>query len=123
MIEKLMRWLHEATRSKEKYSGRDGFLSYAGEWHAAIIGLGMGVYSWHTGDVGPMVALIGVSLGVAGTSKLPAITERIGRTIRIPKFPRKVVGEVRREPWYTIGSALLGYLGPSLTEVVLGVVS
>lgn len=97
MIQKIMKWIHESTRKEEEYSERDGAFSYAGEYHALIIGLGMGVYSGITGDIGAMATLIGVALGVSGVGKLP-------------QFAENVVGEVRKEPWYTVGGVLGSYI-------------
>lgn len=79
----------------EDASERDGFLSYAGEIHASIAGGGAGVAAALLGRPELLGLVIAVALGVQGVGKLQG---------------RHVGHELRREPWYGIGAALIGYL-------------
>lgn len=88
----------------EDASERDGFLSYAGEVHASLAGLGGGVAAALLGRPELLALVIAVALGVEGASRFKG---------------RHVAHELRREPWYGIGAALLGYVGAGGYTVVL----
>lgn len=77
----------------------DGLLSYAGEWHALALGAGAGLAA-SVGDRPELVVVVvAIALGVraAPTSKLK---------------------ELRREPWYATGGAVLAYVGADVVDVV-----
>jgi hypothetical protein len=88
--ELVMSFIFGATRSKERFSDRDGLLSYATEWHAAIIGLGAGL-----------------GLGVPGVAAVAAtaLGLQIGKRIST----RKAIEELQKEPWYGIGGSVIGF--------------
>lgn len=67
----------------------DGPLSTLTEWHALILGIGAGLVSFLTGNPLFMAAVVGMALGVWA-------------------LPFGKLREVRREPWYAVGGALLG---------------
>jgi len=100
MIQKIIQLAKSLSRSKEKYTDRGGFLSYAGEFHALIIGLGVGVYSALTGDIALLIFMLSIALG---TSWSGFIAKRYN-------IPKKISGEVKREPWYTIGGIIVAYI-------------
>lgn len=84
-------WLPDG--ASESDTARDGLLSYASEWHAAILGLGFGAAGGWLGQ--PEVAGVGIAVALGlGAAK------RVSQT---------VAGELRREPWYAVGGVLLGY--------------
>jgi hypothetical protein len=87
----------------EAETERDGLLSYAGEWHALIIGGGAGFGSAVTG-----------APEAAGAVALAALGLRAGKRLR----GRGVLAEIRREPWYAIGGTALGY-AVGLAPVIL----
>jgi hypothetical protein len=64
----------------ESSTPRDGVLSYAGEWHALVIGIGAGLE-------GELDIVVDLALGE-----------------RDPETPGEQ--EVSDEPWYAIGAAL-----------------
>lgn len=89
----------------ERASERDGFLSYASEWHSLTIGAGAGLIGGLTFGtpmqaVGltAMLAVVAVALGLKAAEKLRS----------------SVTAEVKKEPWYAlagvIGLFLLGRL-------------
>jgi len=81
----------------EESTERDGLLSYAGEWHALLVGAGAGLAAAVTGTW--------VLVGVVATAALGLEVSRVMGTT--PKAG-KALGEVRREPWYALGGVLLG---------------
>ena len=74
-----------------------GFLSYAGEWHALAVGLSVGFGAGVAGRPEVAAGVIGVAFG------LPALSNGIKLRGRL------AVEELRREPWYGAGAALIGY--------------
>ena len=104
--ELVMSFIFGATRSQERFSDRDGLLSYATEWHAAIIGL-----------------FTALSLGLPGLALIVVTALGLKRWKQISN--RKAVKELRKEPWYGIGAGGVGYLGnhflglPNVGEVLL----
>lgn len=110
MIDKIINWFKVYSRKEEEATERDGFLSYAGEFHALTIGIGLGIYSGFYKEPGVMAAVVGMSfgLGVAGSAqrRLRKALEKAGS----PKELSSVIGEMRREPWYSVGGALIGFV-------------
>lgn len=89
-IEKLKTFIAGADVATEDGSEYDGLLSYAGEWHSLIIGLGAGL-----------------GLGVVGVAAVAATALGLESSRKITN--RKAVKELNREPWYGIGGSLLGF--------------
>lgn len=81
----------------EDSTSRDGLLSYAGEWHALVIGLGTGLAAGATGTWMLAVVVATAALGLE-VAKVAGQTPTAG----------KALGEVRREPWYALGGLSLG---------------
>ena len=77
----------------EDESPRDGLLSYAGEWHSAVIGVATGLVSGLTGVFAFASFLVGAALTESYLAGNP-------RALR----------EVRREPWYALGGLVAGLL-------------
>jgi hypothetical protein len=82
--------------STEAGTDRDGVLSYAGEWHALIVGLAAGFVALQTGFEMLLVVVAAAALGIEAG-------KRAGSTSTV-----KALGEVRREPWYALGGLLVG---------------
>jgi len=101
---KLLAFLKKRSAGTEDATEYDGFLSYPGEWHALIIGLGTGFTAAVTGQPIVLAGLVSVALGISGVE--------IGVKFR----GRGVVNELRREPWYGVGAGILAYL-PTLVYV------
>ena len=81
----------------ERASERDGFLSYASEWHSLTIGAGAGLvggltYGTSMQPVGltAVLAVVAVALGLKAATKLRS----------------SVTAEIRKEPWYAIGGVI-----------------
>lgn len=94
----------------EASTSRDGVLSYAGEWHALVIGAGAGLAAAATGTWVLVVVVAGASLGLEVARRSPSTVE---------KGTLPWVGEVRKEPWYALGGLLAGVpigllVGPGL---------
>lgn len=70
---------------------RDGVLSYAGEWHALVVGFAVGFAAAVTGRWELAGVLAAAALGVEGG-----------------KRSGKAFGEVRSEPWYALGGLVVG---------------
>lgn len=86
-------WLPES--SDEFETQRDGFLSSLTEWHAAIVGLAVGV----------VVAMTG-SWELAGLFVFATLGSKLGT---------RHLEDVRREPWYALGS----FLVPVLVDLII----
>lgn len=105
-LDPLAEFLAGADAASESDSERDGLLSYASEWHAAILGL-----------------FTALSLGLPGLGLIVVTALGLKRWKQISN--RKAVKELQREPWYGIGAAGVGYLGnhflglPKVGEVLL----
>lgn len=80
---------------------RDGLLSYAKEWHALIIGLGIGI----TLGLAGIALTTSVALGLLGLDKARQ------------KLGRKAVINLKAEPWYGIGGSIIG----TATTKLLGI--
>lgn len=91
----------QADAPTEEESPRDGLFSYAGEYHAFIVGAGAGITAAVTGQLAILGALAAVALGIEGATRALPATSRI--------TSRVATAELRREPWYAIGGGLLGY--------------
>jgi len=79
----------------EEDSERDGFLSYAGEVHSVVAGGGAGIAAALLGRPELLGVVIAVALGVEGANQFRG---------------KGVVNELRREPWYGIGAAVISYV-------------
>lgn len=86
----------------------NGFLSYAGEFHALIIGLAAGFTAAVSGQPMILAGLFAIALGISG------------RKINVEFRGRHVVHEVKRESWYAIGGGLVAYvaMGGRLSNVL-----
>lgn len=98
MIKRILKALKERSKPTEDASEPGGFLSYAGEWHALIIGLGVGFTAGVTGTPLVLASMIAVALGVSGLDGIKSFRGR------------GVTNELRREPWYAVGSGLIAYV-------------
>ena len=90
-LDPVAEFLAGADAASESDSERDGLLSYASEWHAAIIGLACGL-----------------GLGVPGVVLITASALGLKRWEQISN--RKALRELRREPLYGICASILGHL-------------
>ena len=103
----------------EEDTERDGFLSYAGEWHALILGIGVGL----TGSM----ALVGLfTAWVLGKCHLVELLYG-GVKSKVTGCPFKQSGHMKdaaKEPGYAIGGILFGlflngvFIGYSLVGVL-----
>jgi hypothetical protein len=98
------------SRKRERQTDRDGFLSYAGEFHALTLGLAYGLFAGYQGQPAIAVGVIGVALGLKpgaylGKIAKDATLKRLGKTAE----KASLLGELRREPWYSSGGVLLAY--------------
>lgn len=107
----LLRWLKRRSAGTEDATEYDGFLSYAGEWHALIIGLSTGFSAAVLGQPVLLAGLFVVALGISGAD------------LGIKFEGRGVTHELRREPWYACGGGLVAYVGMGgrLMEIVSAV--
>lgn len=98
LYDRIMTRIAGASADKESESERDGLLSYANEWHALIVGLGLGV----TAGLANMPSLayggVALALGIQGVSKAKLSS-------------RKSIREFTSEPWYGAGGVLIGWVG------------
>jgi len=94
----LLAFLKKRSGGTESDTDYNGVFSYAGEWHAFLIGIGAGIVAVYTNQPLVGVGVIGVALGVKGIGKLAG-----------PLDGKNVVHEIKREPWYAIGGTLLGW--------------
>jgi len=72
----------------ESETERDGVLSSLREWHAAIVGLAVGVVAALTGSWELAGLFVFATLGL--------------------KLGSRHLGDVRQEPWYALGFFLVG---------------
>lgn len=86
-LDRLKRLLPDGARESD--TEYDGFFSYAGEWHSAIVGLAIGLFAPYE--------LIALAIGVA-----------LGEQV---KSGSKALSEFRSEPWYGLGLMIIGYGG------------
>jgi hypothetical protein len=98
MIQRLLRAIRERSKPTEDASEPGGFLSYAGEWHALTIGLGAGTTAAVMNQPIILASMIAIALGISGVQGKRGFKGR------------GVVNELRREPWYAVGSGLVGYV-------------
>lgn len=90
----------------ESNSERNGFLSYAGEWHALAVGVAIGAWAAYAGRP-ELVAL------VAGVAVLGRGAERLNRFVG----GRFALHELKREPWYSFGGAVIGFAAGHLAGI------
>ena len=76
---------------RESDSPYDGPFSVYREYHALTLGLGAGVIAGATGTWELAIAVSGVALGVRAV-------------------PTGALKQIRKDPWYTIGGVVLGWL-------------
>lgn len=107
MIERVLDWFERRSAPTEEDTEYNGFLSYAGEFHALTIGLSVGASSavLETPEVAATIVL--VSLGVKGKDSVKN------------RLESDVVHEIRRESWYSCGGVGIGY-GVGLLGKTLG---
>lgn len=95
----------------------DGFLSYAAEWHALTIGMGVGL------TAALLFALGFVDLAVLITTAIvfTALGMELEDYVLTKKLDldRKVVRDVSKEPWYAIGGVIIGWIGGVLISLFL----
>lgn len=112
---------------KESDTEYDGFLSYAGEWHSAALGGGVGTTAGALIAAGQPVA----GLMLLGGFTLMALREnQLAKKLGI-KIPftgnKKAMREVRREPWYGIGFSLIfcgiAVFGSDIASQIIAVIS
>ncbi|MCD2199076.1 hypothetical protein LPA44_04075 [Halobacterium sp. KA-4] len=103
-----LQWLKRRSASTEDAHEYDGVLSYAGEFHALLIGFAAGFASSALGQPMILAGLFVVALGIKGVD----LGKRFaGRGVR---------SELKREPWYGIGGGLIGWAaGAVATGVAL----
>ena len=91
LVDRLGTWLAGMDAPTEADTDYDGLLSYASEAHASIIGF-----------------VAAFSLGIPGVAIVVASALGLKRWEQIST--RKALRELRKEPWYGIGSAFRGLL-------------
>lgn len=87
-------WIELPDSPHESGTDRDGFLSYAKEWHALTIGFGAGLAAATTGRWELLAVIAALALGVGGASKVSDLVAR----------------NVKKEPWYALGGLIFGAL-------------
>lgn len=96
-----MGWRDLLGAGAEADTDRDGVLSSRPEWHAAIVGLAVGVTVGASGMWELGVAFVGVTIGV-----------RAART--------DALEDVTSEPWYALGLFLAGLPVGAWTTTIIG---
>lgn len=84
---------------EEADTERSGVLSYAGEWHALLLGGGAGLAAGATGQWQLAVVVASAAFGVGAAVQSD-------HTVEDPSLP--AIGEVQREPWYACAGLLVG---------------
>lgn len=102
--ERLATWLMGMQEPTEGSTEFNGFLSYATEAHAAILGF-----------------VLSFTFGLTGLSLVLCAALGLGWCKHVSN--RKAIREMRAEPWYGIGAGFLGWtghywLGFELAEIV-----
>ena len=83
----------------ESGTERDGFLSYAAEFHAMLFGIAAGVMVAHNPEYFDLlVGLLATAFGV----------ERVGRVI--PQIKERYLSQIRDEVHYFMGGAIVGHV-------------
>lgn len=108
MIKALLRFVRVHSRGKESETPRDGFLSYAGEFHSLAVGIAVGSYAGINDNPELVAAMIGVSLGLASGSSAARRIKKALKMVGGGGF-KNALAEVRREPWYSLGGLAVGY--------------
>jgi hypothetical protein len=103
---------------EEDDSGYDGPLSTYGEWHAASIGLGIGVAVMVATMIGPATVAVVGAIGIRLV--LYAITgKRAMLGDRVIDLPDRVCAQIRDEPHYLTGGMVVGVI--VMTVVYAGI--
>ena len=102
-----IKWLQRRSAGTEDAHEYDGVFSYAGEYHAAALGLAIGFTAATTGQPMLLAGLFAVSLGISGVD--------FGTKFK----GRYVAHELKREPWYAVAGGGGAYLaaGGTVLEV------
>lgn len=103
LLARIKHILIKRSAGSEADSDYNGVFSYAGEYHAFIVGLSVGLVSGNLGTPEVALGLMAATLGLKGSEKLSRI---IAADV--------AVAEIRREPWYSIGGVVVGYLGSAV---------
>lgn len=127
MIDKIKDWFKVYSRQSESQTERDGFLSYAGEFHAITIGIAIGAYAAISKDPLLVKAMFGLALGLGAMSGSQRRLRKALRKTGAPEKLESAIGEVRREPWYSAGGTILSFIvtatimyGPEYIQQVVG---
>lgn len=107
------KWLNKwfPDEPQEEDTEYNGFLSYAKEWHALVVGIGVGTLSaafWLTGS--PVSAVLTMAMLAAVSLGFESKARRLG--LKIPEMKSaKARRNVRREPWYALGGGTITSVG------------
>jgi hypothetical protein len=106
------------TEDDTKY---DGPFSHYGEWHAASIGLGIGVSIILATRIGPaavsIVSAVGLRLVVyAITGKRAMVGERV------IDLPDRVCAQIRDEPHYLTGGIVVGVIVMTVVSAGINII-
>ena len=93
LLDRLRGWVDQRSAAHESDGAEDGLLSYASEWHALVIGVGIGVAAAFLGRPELAGGALLLALGVKGAEKITS---------------QKVLGELSKEPWYGAFGVLAG---------------
>lgn len=116
ITEKLSNWAFRYSRKHEHQTDYDGFLSYAGEFHALTLGLATGFASIVAGEPKVAALVILATIGVRGSGTVARQLAKIGKK----REDSTALGELRREPWYAVGGVIIGVVGGTGILVILG---
>lgn len=114
MIDKIKEWFKVHSRKTEAQTDRDGFLSYAGEFHALAIGLGIGMYAAISKDPELVKAMLAISLGLGGSSEAKRRVRNALDKAGVEEKGESAIGEVVREPWYAAGGVMIAFIASSI---------
>ena len=102
--------LRRLSSAREAATERDGFLSYAGEFHAAVIGLGVGASSAVVQEPVVAASVVLATFGLRGAGRARRQLKKVGK----PGIDESALNEIRREPWYATGATLAGYIAAAV---------
>ena len=108
IIQRIKKFLQVHSRAKESETPRNGVLSYAGEFHSLAIGAAIGVYAAIQNQPELVAAMIAVTLGLGASSSAMRRLKKALKKSGAGGF-KNALGEVRREPWYTMAGLAIGY--------------
>lgn len=83
------------TGATEEATDYDGILSYSVEWHAALIGVSVGMTAATTGETQLVMGLVSLALG------LGRINQQASETVK---------AQLIKEPWYGIAGLAVGWV-------------